>query len=345
MITFNTGGTFRPQMPLHMVWLATNACNARCLHCSSNSARCSPDELTLQEVIGVIDQLSDAGVFDLAISGGEPLLRKDVFDVIHHARRRGMTVGLGSNGGFLSPSQANRLAESGINRFQVSLDGFAESHDRLRCWPGLFNRVLTTIKTSRDAGIRTHICCTINRLNAHQIELFTEFVSGLDVRRINFSRYIPTGRGTNDLDLSDPEWHAIIRLCTKLRKQYKGSLEIVGHLAQEILLDEELRTVPAFLGCQAGIGQGCITANGAVLPCVLLPITIGNVREKPFAQLWRESAIIRALQARCDLKGKCGVCTFRNQCGGCRAVAYAKTGDYLQSDQRCWLMTDAVSCV
>ncbi|MCA1993430.1 MAG: radical SAM protein, partial [Coleofasciculus sp. S288] len=172
-------GSFRPSSPFHMVWLATNRCNARCAHCSSNSSTPYPDELSQEEACDLMDQFAEAGVVDLAISGGEPLLRQDLFEIIAHARSRGLSVGVGSNGAVLSQETAIRLVESGINRFQVSLDGQAAEHEALRCWNGLFDRALQMIQRAREVGLRVHVCCTINRLNWQILESFTELVSRL----------------------------------------------------------------------------------------------------------------------------------------------------------------------
>ncbi|MDD5558685.1 MAG: radical SAM protein [Candidatus Methylomirabilis sp.] len=321
-----------------MVWLATTACNARCLHCSSNASVRSPDELRTNEAIDLLSQLAEAGVVDLAISGGEPLLRPDLLEIIAEARRLGLAVGVGSNGAVLSERKAALLAASGINRFQVSLDGFHTAHDTIRRWPGLFDRALRTIEVAACAGLRVTVCCTINRLNAAELEPFTEFISSTKIIRLNFSRYVPTGRGTDELDLTDEEWRLVITLSAELRIRYRGKVDIVNHLAQQIFVDHELEGMPGFIGCQAGIGQGCVTANGTVLPCVLLPIPLGNIREGTFRQIWLNSPVIRVLQSREYLKGECAACQVRNRCGGCRAVAYAKTGDYLATDPRCWLV-------
>jgi len=329
-------GGFRPRLPFHMVWLATNVCNARCLHCSSNSNVRTPDELTTSEAHALMDQLADAGVLDVAFSGGEPLLRPDLFDILEHAHSRGLTTGVGSNGGHLTAAQAALLARSGIGRFQISLDGLATQHDRLRCWPGLFDRALHSIATAAAAGLRVHVCCTITRLNSQCLEPFTEFISRQTVSRINFSRYVPTGRGTDALDLTMEEWRSAVETCVVLRERYRGRLEIVSHLAQQILVDKEVQEMAGFIGCQAGIAQGCVTANGDVLPCVLLPVPLGNVRSRAFSKIWTNSDVIRKLQDRKDLKGECSHCPKIDRCGGCRAVALAKTGDYLAADPRCW---------
>jgi AdoMet-dependent heme synthase len=330
------GGAFRPSTPFHMVWLATNACTARCLHCSSNSAKRSPDELSTAEVIDLIDQLADSGVVDFGISGGEPLIRRDVLDVVAHAKGRNMAVGVATNGAKLPEPVAQRLAELELNRLQVSLDGPPVAHDKLRRWPGLYERAVATIRTARRASLRVHVCCTINSFNVDQLEAFVESLLGLDVQRLNFSRYVPTGRGTDALDLPDSRWRSAIETCAALKARFSGQLEIVSHLAQQILVDEEVVEMPGFIGCQAGRGQGCVTANGTVLPCVLLPIPLGNIREAPFRDIWQSSPIVRLLQDRENLGGKCAGCPVRPRCGGCRAVAFAKTGDFLATDPRCW---------
>ena len=331
------GGTYRPTFPIHMVWLATNACTARCLHCSSNSAKRSADELTTAEAIEMVDQLADNGVVDLGISGGEPLLRHDLLAIIGHAKARGMSVGVATNGAKLPQSLANRLASLELNRLQVSLDGPPAEHDRLRCWPGLYERAIASIRIARRAGLRVHVCCTITSLNVDVLDTFVHSLTFLNVQRLNFSRYVPTGRGTDALDLPDSRWRSVVEQCTALKKQYLGQLEIVTHLAQQILVDDEVADMPAFIGCQAGRGQGCISANGTVQPCVLLPLPLGNLRKTSFREIWEGSPTVHTLQGRAHLQGKCGTCLVRERCGGCRAVAYARTGDVVASDPRCWL--------
>ncbi|MEY2422835.1 MAG: hypothetical protein QOI95_2902 [Acidimicrobiaceae bacterium] len=342
-MTETTGPLFRTVMPLHMVWLATNACNARCQHCSSNSARRSPDELTTAEALALIDEFAAAGVVDLAISGGEPLLRGDIVRIVDRARARGLAVGVGSNGSRLSRATADRLAVSGINRFQVSLDGLPASHDTLRCWPGLFDRAVASIHTAVDAGLRVHVCCTITRLNFDELDAFCELITALPVQRINFSRYVPTGRGTDALDLTDAEWRPVVEHIIELRERYRGRLEIVGHLAQQILVDDVLADMPGFTGCQAGAGQGCVAANGDVYPCVLLPVPVGNVRTTSFSEIWRSAPLLTDLRDRNHLVGSCHTCSQRERCGGCRAVAFARTGDVFATDPRCWIADPTLS--
>jgi radical SAM protein with 4Fe4S-binding SPASM domain len=159
----------------------------------------------------------------------------------------------------------------------------------------------------------------------------------MGVKRLNLSRFVPTGRGSDLLDPGERAWRSIIERCAALKTKYTGKLEITTHLAQQILVDPEAEGMIAFAGCQAGRGQGCITANGTVLPCVLLPIRVGNIRQTSFREMWTNSPTIRAFQDREQLQGACGTCSLRERCGGCRAVAYARTGDPFASDPRCWV--------
>jgi radical SAM protein with 4Fe4S-binding SPASM domain len=285
----------------------------------------------------MIDQLVAAGVIDLGISGGEPLLRPDMLQIIAYAKQRGMAVGIASNGAKLSPRHASQLAATGLNRLQVSLDGFSEHHDRLRRWPGLFDRVLKTIETAKGAGLRVHVCCTITRLNCDSLERFAAFICQIGIKRLNLSRFVPTGRGSDLLDPGDQAWRKIIRRSGQLKAAYTGRLEITTHLAQQAIVDPKTEGVPIFAGCQAGRGQGCVTANGTVYPCVLLPIPVGNIRQSEFRDLWTASPTIHALRDRNRLNGACGTCSLRERCGGCRAVAYARTGNLYDADPRCWI--------
>ena len=305
--------SFRAQFPLHMVWLATNACNARCLHCSSASSKRMPDELRTEEVYNLIDQLANCGVVDFAISGGEPLLRRNIFRIIAHAKSRRLSVGLGSNGAKFGREQAKELADAGLDRLQISLDGLEPIYDELRRWPGLFGRAVAAIATAQEVGVRTHVCMTINKLNSDQLEVVAHFVASLGVTRMNVSRFVPTGRGADTIDLPDHAWEGIVRRVQALKESLRFRMDLTTHLAQQVLVDPDAAATPCFAGCQAGSGQGCVTANGTVLPCVLLPVPLGNIRHRQFAELWAELQVIQSSRTRHQLSGRCGACLYRER--------------------------------
>lgn len=333
----NSPFLFRPRIPYHIVWLATNACNARCVHCSSDAAKKLPGELTTAEANNLFSELATAGVFDVAVSGGEPLTRRDIFEVMEHARSLGIRLGLGSNGSTVTPDVIRKLIKLGLDRLQISLDGLEETHNTARRWNGLFQKSINAIKLGLDEGLRVHVCFTAHRLNFKEIGQVIDFCSELGVRRFNFSRLVPTGRADTILDLSPGEWKETIAVFNAKRKEYDGQMDFTTHLAQQILSDPLLENQSGFVGCQAGIGQGCIDSVGNVTPCVMLPVIVGNIRQKSFAEIWQSSETIQSLQDRSRLKGWCQNCSHRDKCGGCRGVAYGYTGDPLAADPRCWL--------
>lgn len=327
-----------PELPYHLVWITTNACNARCLHCSTAAAKRLPNELSTDEVKSLFTHLADIGIFDVAISGGEPLVRQDIYEIIEFITGLGIKVGIGSNGSLITKQTAFRLKEIHVDRLQISIDGTEEIHDQVRRWNGLFNRAKQAIQNSIEAGLNTHVCLTLHKLNYAVMEDVIDTCANWGVKRFNMSRFIPTGRGTNDLDLPKEIWKEIIFEYETIKKKYSGTMELTTHLSQSILVNPELYNCGGFIGCQAGIGQGCIDSNGDIRPCVMLPIVIGNVREKLFEDIWKSSQLINSLKSRNTLKGFCSMCDKKEQCGGCRAVAYSYSGDVFETDSRCWLV-------
>ncbi len=326
-----------PRYPLHMVWAVTNLCNAHCVHCSSSAGCCLPDELNSDEAHQLIDQLADVGCIDLALSGGEPLLRPDIEELIEHAVRRNLQLGLGTNGWWLTPEKASRLKKLGIKRVQISLDGLGEVHDKVRGLPGLFNRVKEAIQASLQAGLQTHLCFTPHSGNIEDLEDVIDFAAEMGIHLFNLSQFVPVGRGSKEMDLPAEEWKKAARLWAAKRKQYASRMRFTSHLAQMALIDQSLGQQAGFRGCQAGVAQGYISPEGWVTPCVMLPVRVGNVRDQSFQSLWDESPILHDLRDRTKLGGKCNSCSIREKCGGCRGVAYGYYEDYLAEDPHCWL--------
>jgi AdoMet-dependent heme synthase len=327
---------FRPAAPYHMVWLATNACNARCVHCSSDSLKCHPEELTTDEARHMLEEMREFGVVDLAISGGEPLVRADIISIVDFAATLGLRVGLGSNGSTITEDTAQRLVDAGLHRLQVSIDGLSATHDRARRWIGLFDRAMRAIEIARAAGLRVHVCFTAHRMNHLELASIVDACVSWGIQRFNLSRLVPTGRGSPELDLTPLEWRDVVLQLESLRQKYADRMEFSTHLAQLALLNTESVCAPAFVGCQAGLGQGCIGTQGEVMPCVMLPVVAGNIRQKPLREIWERSDLLVALRDRTRLGGYCHDCELRERCGGCRGVAYAYTGDPLAADPRCW---------
>ncbi len=332
---------FTPEAPLHVVWNVTNACNLRCEHCFAASARPLPGELTTTEALDMIDQLADAGVFDLAFCGGEPFLRRDLFQLMAHASGRGMVTAVGSNGWLVTRRLLARVRDAGVTRFQVSLDGLEATHDRIRRRAGLFRRSVAAIADGIDSGLRTHVCFTAHRGNLAELEAVVDLAARLGVHLFNLSQFVPVGRGDRDRDLTVAQWREVIEVWQRKRDEYAGRMMFTSHLAQLALVDPQIAGQPGFRGCQAGTGQAAITADGDVLPCVVLPMPVGNIRRQRFMDIWNGSPVLTRMRLRQGLGGLCGSCAMRERCGGCRAVAWAYTGDCFAEDPRCWLVEAA----
>ncbi len=328
--------TFRPKYPYHLVWIATNACNARCVHCSTEAAKALPNELSTEEAKNMFRELATLGVFDIAVSGGEPLVRKDIMEVLEYAADLGLKIGIGSNGSTVTKAKVKQLKEIGIDRLQISIDGTEKTHDLARRWDGLYKRSVNAIRLGVEGGMKVHVCMTLHRLNYNEVDDVIDNCLEWGVSRFNLSRFVPTGRGTKFLDLPNDIWKETIENFEERKRSLKGQMEFSTHLAQQILSDPSLSCSGGFIGCQAGIGQACIGPTGAVSPCVMLPVSVGNIRRSSFQNIWTKSEELKLLRDRNNLKGECGTCFMKEKCGGCRAVAFAYTQDILATDPRCW---------
>ncbi|MHA6534318.1 radical SAM protein [Paenibacillus sp. BAC0078] len=329
--------------PVHMVWSVTNLCNAHCIHCSSSSGTCLPGELDTARALHLIEELADIGCIDLALSGGEPLLRPDIESILKLAVHHNMQVGLGTNGWHLDLKRAKELRALGLQRIQISLDGIGRTHDEVRGLKGLFNRVERAIDASLESGLQTHLCFTPHKENVHHTEQVIEFALSKGVHLFNLSQFVPVGRGSQSMDLPPDQWKSLAELWVNKREQLKGRMKFSSHLAQMALVDPDLACQEGFRGCQAGMAQGYISADGWVTPCVMLPVHLGNVKERPLKEIWDNSPVIQQLRDRSNLGGNCGSCGIREKCGGCRGVAYGLYNDYLAEDTHCWLHSAPVS--
>lgn len=328
----------RYKYPLHAVWITTNLCNAKCQHCSTGASGKLDQELSTEEAMILLDEFSELGVFDIAFSGGEPILRRDIFDLLEYAIDRGLRVGIGTNGLVISKKMVERLSEIGVSRVQVSLDGaIPETHDSIRGVLTCFEHAVNAIRLCKESVLKTKVCFTANALNYQQLNGVIDLCLKLRVDCFNMSRFVPIGRGSQSLDLSPQQWKEVLSVYVDRKRKHLKKMQFFTQEAQLILVEPELKKVPSFVGCQAGGALCCVSATGFVYPCVLFPMPLGNIRERSFKEIWTKSYIIRQLENRNNLKGKCKSCEYQELCGGCRGAAYAYTNDFLAEDPRCWL--------
>ena len=327
--------------PLYIAWEITHHCNARCLHCYSDSGpeASRRGELSTAEALQVIDQLADAGLLVLAFSGGEPMMRSDWRELVRHAVERGLSVNIGSNGSTITDRTADDLRSLGVRSVTVSLDSHRpEVHEAFRRLPGLFQHATRAIRLLVERGVRVVVGFTPTRLNWRDGTGVIELAHSLGADAVNLSEYVPAGRGLQELALAPEELRAVLEEWIGYREVYRGRMAIQWHDCRVGLLvpEEEKRS---YVGCGAGRLVARILPDGRVTPCVFLPTVIGSFRRETFTEMWSRSFLLQQFRERLGhIGGNCGACEHLATCGGCRAVAYSYSGgNPLAGDPHCWI--------
>jgi len=351
-------GVIEPR--LHLVaWEITRSCNLNCAHCRASAARGKYDgELTTEESTRLIDQIVEVGNPIIILTGGEPLVRSDVYSIAEYARSKGLRVVMGSNGTLITPQIAARLKASGLSRISVSVDfPTPELQDRFRGQQGAFESALAGIRNIRGAGIEVQVNCTLTRLN---IDYLDDLLSlALNEGAVAFHPFflVPTGRGKglSDVELSAEEYERALnwifdrQLELKDRIFFKPTdaphyLRILRQRSQHEATYADPSPTPRqhpggansiSRGCLAGSGFCFISHTGQVQGCGYLDLAAGDIRNQPFGDIWHNSQLFRQLRDLSAIKGKCGACEYKSVCGGCRARAYEVTGDYLEAEPYC----------
>lgn len=346
--------------PFLVVWDITYACNLRCKHCYANAGTALGNELTTDEAKKVIDKLDRASVPIIAFSGGEPLVRKDILELSKYANEKGIYVAIATNGTLISKEKAKEMKEANVKFVQISLDGAsAEMHDNFRGINGVYEKTIQGVKNCVEEGFFVNIAATATKYNYKEIPKIIDLCEKLNVNWFMLYNFVPTGRGEfiakNDLNPSERE-----QLLKDLWKKLKngGPVNVLSTAPQfsrialeaEIGMDskivpthfanpslsEKLVNLAEFIGgCGCGRFYCAIRPNGNIDPCVFFPLTVGNIKEDDFEDLWKNNTILKELRNKDILKENCGTCKYRYYCGGCRARAYGYTGDYLGPDPGC----------
>jgi radical SAM protein with 4Fe4S-binding SPASM domain len=337
--------------PAHPVWEMTTACNLRCIHCHASGGKRSPDELSTEEAKRLFDQLAQVSEFRMmAFTGGEPLVRPDVFELLAYSQALGFTNTMATNATLIDDDVAQRLRRYGLVIAAVSLDGFdAETHDYVRGLPGTFEATLAGIRALSRAGILLHINITAMEYNMDQLEPLMALVDELGTGILLMYQLVPVGRGLGiqqaALDLGANE--RLIRFMAEAQRVTHAIMEpVAGPQYWPFLLQRSgIHRGPllrlgetVFHGCSAGRGFVYVKPNGDVWPCPFIEVSCGNVRETPFSTIWATAPVLHNLRHREQLlKGQCGECQYRKLCGGCRGRAWAISGDYLAEDPSCFI--------
>ncbi len=338
--------------PLRLLaWETTRRCNLACLHCrAAAGAGPYPDELTTAEGKKLLDDLASLGQIVVILTGGEPLLREDIFDLAAYGTGRGHRMVMAVNGTLVTPAVAARLKDVGIQRVSISIDGAtAASHDLLRAVDGAYEGALAGIAACKEAGLPFQINTTVTRANRGELPAIHELAINLGAAAHHVFVLVPTGRGEEIPEelVSPEEYEETLRWL--LDRQRAGQLFIKPTCApqyyrlwrQDAAVRGEKITAATHgmeamtKGCLGGQGFAFVSYKGEVQPCGYLELVAGNIRETPFPEIWADSELFRQLRRVDDYRGKCHVCQYRQVCGGCRARAYALTGDALGEDPIC----------
>ncbi|MDP2767260.1 MAG: radical SAM protein [Candidatus Methanoperedens sp.] len=322
-----------PKQLLTIDWHITQKCNQACKHCYAAGEQFQ-GEVIPQETLGIIDKMlslkKDFNV-RVTLTGGEPLLRDDVFEIASLLLENSVPISLTTNG-ILVRKNINKIVNSGIMQIQVSIDGMRSVHDYLR---GLntFDSAIQALHLLKKEDLLPSVMTAVNSHNFKQVPEIIDLVRSMSIPLLGIQRFIPTGRGTGfkNLALAPENCRALLEFIMSKKEELKDEICIVTPDPLKVLIDRREAA-----GCPIGNNIMALTPNGDMLPCCKLPISLGNLISQDFPEVWN-SKIMDTMRSGSNLKGKCGHCVHREICRGCRGAAYAAYGDYLAEDPQCWL--------
>jgi len=357
-----------PPRPV-VVWNITKRCNLRCLHCYSDSdSNPAADELTTRECYRVIDDLADFGVPALLISGGEPLLRPDLFDIAAYAAAKGLKLTLSTNGTLITQQVASKIRQAGFNYVGISLDGIGQVNDRFRGKEGAFLKALEGIRNCKAVGQRVGLRMTLTAGNVDQLPAIFDFIEQEDIQRACFYHLVYAGRGNDirDLDLTRTLTRKAVEYICNRTAQMIGAGRTVEVLTVDNHADgpyiflklqregspaaERVRSLLVSNGgalSSSGVGLANIDFSGNVHPDQFWHhYSLGNVRHRPFSEIWQDESdpLLYGLRRRQEkVHGRCRQCRFWNMCGGgLRVRADLLFGDPWAPDPACYLTDEEV---
>ena len=349
-----------------VVWNITRACNLKCVHCYNDSASKADDELSTEEAKGVLNDLAKFGVPSVLFSGGEPLMRTDLLELIGYAVERGLRAVISTNGTLITGKMANKIKQRGVSYVGISLDGIGEINDKFRGVDGAFDRAVAGIKHCQDAGVRIGLRLTLTKRNVQDLESLFDFFEAKKIERACFYHFVPSGRGGTmaNEDLTHAQSRDAVEMILAKTRSFKQAgrttdiLTVDNHVdgvyvylrlaEQDAPRAEEVWKLLSWNGggmYSSGVGIGCIDFHGRVHPNQFWwHYDLGDVRRKPFSEIWMDTSnpVMRGLKDRRNyIKGRCRLCKFFDVCGGSlRVRADLHFGDPWAPDPACYL-TDA----
>ncbi len=334
-----------------VAWETTRNCNLACVHCRA-SATTGPHsgELDTSEAFKLLDQIAEVAKPIIILTGGEPLLRDDIFEIAAYGTAKGLRMVMAPNGTLVTEPIARRLIESGIKRISISLDGATpQSHDDFRKVDGAFEGAVNAMKIAKNVGLDFQVNTTITKTNLDQIPKIQQLAVKMGAVAHHIFLLVPTGRGKYivDTEISAAEYEETLNWFYDQRGKHPMQLKatcaphyyrILRQRAKEegTSVSQKTHGLDAVTrGCLGGTGFCFVSHRGVVQPCGFLHLNCGDVRQTSFADIWNSSKVFLSLRNFNNLKGKCGQCEFRKVCGGCRARSFEATGDFLFEEPLC----------
>lgn len=340
--------------PKWIAWETTRRCNLKCVHCRSSSEleiNGHPD-FSFEQATKIIDDIASYASPVLVLSGGEPLLREDIFDIARYGSEKGLRMCLATNGTLVNKDTCREIKNSAIKMVSLSLDGARpETHDNFRNQEGAFDGTMKAIELFNKNDIPFLINSSFTVRNREEIPEIYQMVKKLGATAWYMFMIVPTGRGEDVLDELIPEklYDEILEWHYQVEKEENELLmrpTCAPHyyrIVRQKALEEGTHFKRRNLNFSTGGSKGClagqliclIDVDGEVLPCSYFPKSAGNIHQLPFKDIWEKSELFLSLRDFKSYKDNCGRCEYINVCGGCRARAHAMTGDYLAQEPLC----------
>ena len=352
-----------------VVWNITRLCNLKCVHCYNDSgADRTCNDVTNEEAKAVLDDLGEFGVPSVLFSGGEPLMRPDLFELIDYAGDQGLRTVISTNGTLINKETAKRIKKGGVSYVGISLDGIGEVNDKFRGMDGAFERTVKGVRNCKDVGIRVGLRLTLTRRNVQDIERLFDFFEAENIERACFYHLVPSGRGAEIAteDLTHAQSRAAIEIMAAKTKEFKEAgrptdiLTVDNHvdgiyLYLKLLEEDPERAKDVWKLLtwngggmySSGVGIGCLDFNGKVHANQFWGhYDLGDIRERKFSEIWMDSEepLLKGLRDRRNyVKGRCRLCKFFDACGGSlRVRADLHFGDPWAPDPACYLTDEEI---
>jgi len=335
--------------PMLVIWETTQACDLSCAHCRASAQPLrSADELTTAQARALLDEVRRFGSPLMVFTGGDPLKRPDLYDLMEYSASLGLRTNVSPSATpLLTPEAVRRFKSSGLARMAVSVDGpDAETHDSFRGVEGSFDRAMVALREAQMIGLETQVQTTITRRNMHKIRDMAMMVEEVGGRMWSLFFLVVTGRALANDDLTPEEYEQVfesiyeVSLHSSYDVKTTEAMHYRRYVAQRIKEDPQAysnsrKMMYRTAGVSDGKGFVFVSHTGEICPSGFLPISAGNVLRDSLVDVYRNSELFRSLRDMDQREGKCGLCEYRNICGGSRSRAYACTGNYLAEDPRC----------